>query len=103
MRSEVCPLFFGLGAPDALAGALRAAGYTNVVAERLDVTLTYSSGAEACGAAFLGGPVALAYSRFDAATRRAAQAEYLAALAPFRTATGYAVPGEFVIARGARP
>jgi ubiquinone/menaquinone biosynthesis C-methylase UbiE len=103
VRSEVCPLFFGLGAPDALAGALRAAGYTNVVAERLDVTLTYSSGAEACGAAFLGGPVALAYSRFDAATRRAAQAEYLAALAPFRTATGYAVPGEFVIARGARP
>jgi ubiquinone/menaquinone biosynthesis C-methylase UbiE len=102
VHSEVCPLFFGLGAPDALEGALHAAGHTNVVTERLNVTLTYSSGAEACGAAFLGGPVALAYSRFDAATRRTAQAEYLAALAPFRTATGYAIPGEFVVARGER-
>jgi ubiquinone/menaquinone biosynthesis C-methylase UbiE len=103
VRSEVCPLFFGLGAPDALAGALRAVGYTNVVIERLDVSLTYSSGDEACGAAFLGGPVALAYARFDAATRAAVEAEYLAALEPYRTAAGYALPGEFVVARGERP
>lgn len=103
VRSEVCPLFFGLGASEGLAGALRAVGYTNVTEERLDVSLAYSSAAEACGAAFLGGPVALAYARFDAATRRAVQAEYLAALEPFRTAAGYAVPGEFVVGRGEWP
>jgi hypothetical protein len=32
---------------------------------------------EACDTAFLGGPVARAYARFDAATRASARAEYL--------------------------
>jgi hypothetical protein len=47
--------------------------------------------------------VALAYARFDAATRSAVQAEYLASIAPYRDGTGYAVPGEFVIAAGRKP
>jgi hypothetical protein len=55
------------------------------------------------GAAFEGGPVALAYSRFDAATRAEAQAEYLASIAPYRRGAGYAIPGEFVIACGVAP
>ena len=52
---------------------------------------------------FRGGPVALAYSRFDAATRRAVHAEYLASIAPYRSGGGYEVPGEFVVAAARAP
>jgi hypothetical protein len=51
---------------------------------------------------FAGGPAAMAYSRFDAATRAAVHAEYLASLAGYRDGDGYAVPGEFVFVAGAR-
>ena len=71
-----------------------------MVGNRLSTRLTYTSPDEACGAAFAGGPVALAYSRFDARTRQAAHAEYLAAIAAYRTGEGYAIPGEFVVVRG---
>jgi hypothetical protein len=53
----------------------------------------------AIGAAFVGGPVALAYSRFDEPTREGAHAEYLASIEPHRRGVGYAIPGEFVVAR----
>lgn len=102
VASEVCPMFFQLGTGDALSGVMRAAGLTNVYVERLDTTLEYASGRQACGAAFDGGPVALAYSRFDRPTRDSAHAEYLASIKPYRRGDGYAVPGEFVIARAAR-
>jgi hypothetical protein len=42
--------------------------------------------------------VALAYSRFDEATRRAVHAEYLDSIAAWRRGDGYRIPGEFVIA-----
>jgi hypothetical protein len=48
--------------------------------------------------AVAGGPVALAYSRFDAAMREEAHAEYLTSIEPFRGPSGYAIPGQFVIA-----
>jgi hypothetical protein len=65
--------------------------------------LSYDTADDALGAAFAGGPVALAYSRFDDATRSGAHAEYLASIAPFRDGDGYRVPGEFVVAAGVRP
>jgi ubiquinone/menaquinone biosynthesis C-methylase UbiE len=103
VRSDVCPLFFQLGTGEALADAFALAGFETVESERIRTTLRYRSARAAVGAAFEGGPVALAHSRFDAATRTAAHAEYLAAIAPYRRKAGYAIPGEFVIARGVAP
>jgi len=79
---------------------LQAAGFKDVVGERLSTTLHYDTPEKACGAAFAGGPVALAYVRFNAHTCQAAHAEYLAAIAAYRSGNGYAIPGEFVIAWG---
>jgi ubiquinone/menaquinone biosynthesis C-methylase UbiE len=101
--SEVCPLFFRTGAGDTLHQALHSAGLATVASERLSVTLRYRSAAEACDAAFLGGPVALAYSRFDPATRAAVRAEYLQSLESCRLGDAYAVPGEFLIGYGVKP
>jgi ubiquinone/menaquinone biosynthesis C-methylase UbiE len=103
VRSDVCPLFFQLGTGDALAEAFALAGFEAVSSERISITLRYRSAGDAVGAAFEGGPVALAYSRFEAANRTEAHAEYLASIAPYRRGAGYAIPGEFVIARGIAP
>jgi len=102
VASDVCPLFFQLGTGEALALNLEAAGFQGVTVERLSTTLEYESGDDACGAAFAGGPVALAYSRFDERTREEAYAEYLASIAEHRRGDGYAIPGEFVVGGGAR-
>jgi ubiquinone/menaquinone biosynthesis C-methylase UbiE len=100
VRSEVCPLFFQLGAGDTLRLTLEGAGFGGVRVERIPTVLEYASADDALGAAFAGGPVALAYSRFDDATRADAHADYLASIAPFRAGEGYRIPGEFVVARG---
>ena len=71
--------------------------------ERLEVALDYASEDEALRAAFRGGPVALAYSRFDEPTRQAVHAEYLQSIAPYRDGAGYRIPGEFVAAVGIKP
>ncbi len=102
VNTEVCPLFFGLGTGESLRYAFEAAGFADVAIERLTTTLQYDSAEEACGAAFAGGPVALAYSRFDDATREAAHAAYLGSIEPYRTGRGYEIPGEFVIGLGRR-
>jgi ubiquinone/menaquinone biosynthesis C-methylase UbiE len=100
VKSEVCPMFFQLGGGDALNMAMTQGGFTDVKLERIASTLDYASGDEACGAAFAGGPVALAYSRFDEATRDAAHKEYLDSIAEWKVGDGYKVPGEFVVAAG---
>jgi len=102
VQSEVCPMFFQLGTADTLRHVMNEAGLVDVEAVRLSATLHYSSSEDACGAAFAGGPVALPHSRFDAATRDEAYAEYVASIEPWRTETGYHVPGEFVVAHGRR-
>lgn len=100
VESEVCPLFFRLGTGDTLLGAMKAAGFGEVAVERLATRLEFPSDDDACGAAFVGGPVALAYSRFGDRARREVCEEYLASIARFRVGPGYSVPGEFVIAAG---
>lgn len=102
VQSDVCPMFFRLGTGDQLAASFREAGFEDVAAERITTTLHYDSAADAAGAAFDGGPVALAVSRFDDPTRAAAEGEYLASIAPFQSGTVYDIPGEFVIASGRR-
>ncbi len=101
VASEVCPMFFHLGTGDMLAHSFAAAGCTDIRTERLAVKLSYPSEDDALAAAFRGGPVALAYSRFDDATKRAVHAEYLQSITDYRVEQGYEIPGEFVVAAGA--
>jgi SAM-dependent methyltransferase len=103
IASEVCPLFFGLGQPDALARLCRDAGFEPVSARRMADTLAYADGDEACRAAFVGGPVALAWSRFSPGARERARTRYLEALAGWRDGAGYRVPAEFVIVTASVP
>jgi ubiquinone/menaquinone biosynthesis C-methylase UbiE len=100
VESEVCPMFFHLGTGRMLAWRMETAGLASVADERLRTELPYADEASATDAAFVGGPVALAYSRFDDAMRAEARAEYAASIHPFRTSDGYRIPGEFVIAQG---
>jgi hypothetical protein len=102
VSSEVCPLFFQLGTGEALALRMEMTGYHDIATERITTELEYDSADAALGAAFIGGPVAMAYSRFDEATRAEAHAEYLASIAGYRRGDGYRIPGEFVVVRGER-
>jgi hypothetical protein len=103
VESDVCPLFFALGTGDSLAGCFARAGFEAVTSRRLRVELRYACAEDALGAAFRGGPVALAWSRFDEATRAEVHAQYLRSIEPFRDGPGYRIPGEFVAALGINP
>jgi len=102
VSTEVCPLFFQLGTGEALSMTYEAAGFGEVVCERITTVLEYERPDSAVGAAFAGGPVAMAYSRFDDETREEAHAEYLASIEPFRSDEGYRIPGEFVVVHGVK-
>jgi len=102
VNTDVCPLFFQLGTGDALAAAFSAAGFSEVRSERIRTELRYRSPEDALGAVFAGGPVAMAYGRFDEPTRAEAHGEYLESIERYRTPDGgYAIPGEFVAVYGA--
>jgi hypothetical protein len=103
VQSEVCPLFFRLGTGDALRGEMEAAGLVELDVKRLETHALFETPALACAAAFAAGPVALAYSRWDAPLKEEAHAEYLASIAPYRSGDGYRVPGAFVLALGYKP
>lgn len=103
VRSEVCPLFFGLGQGEALARRCASAGLQVTAQRRRSDSLDYTDTDEACAAAFAGGPVALAWSRFDAKVRERVQARYLEAIAPWRDGRGYRVPAEYLIVAAQRP
>jgi ubiquinone/menaquinone biosynthesis C-methylase UbiE len=102
VHSEVCPMFFRLGTGDALERTLASAGFRAITSKRLETHLEYASAAEANEAAFEGGPVALAYSRFSGSVKAEAHKEYLDSLSPYRQGQGYSVPGEFVVAAGTK-
>ncbi len=100
VSSDVCPMFFGMGAPTALTESMAKHGFVEIIEERIRITLHFPSEEAALSAAFVGGPVALAYAHFDDDTKASAHAEYLDAIAQYRSGSGYLVPGEFVIATG---
>lgn len=102
VNSEVCPMFFQLGTGETLSMVFEQAGFKDVRSERISVELCYETGADAIGAAFIGGPVAMAVSRFDDATRNEAYEEYLASIEPFKNGESYRIPGEFVVAAGTK-
>lgn len=102
VKSEVCPMFFALGNGEALDYAFAQAGFRDISTGRINVLLEYEDDEHALGAAFVGGPVAMAYSRFDDETRAAAHAEYLDSIKAYRKGGGYEIPGEFVVTRGVK-
>ena len=97
VRSEVYPLFFGLGQGDALARRCASVGLRVTLQRRRSDSLDYADAADACAAAFAGGPVALAWSRFDVTVRERVQLRYLESIAPWRHDLGYRVPAEYLI------
>lgn len=102
VASDVCPLFFSLGHEGVLAGLCEKAGFRAVTQHRLQGTLAYAGADEACDAAFVGGPVALAWARFGPEVRERVRARYLEAIAPWREGRAYHVPGEFVLVSALR-
>jgi ubiquinone/menaquinone biosynthesis C-methylase UbiE len=97
VSSEVCPLFFRLGQQDTLARLCAEAQFEGIRQRRITATLTFGDANEACDAAFIGGPVALAWSRFSDDVRDRVRARYLSAIESCRHGDEYRVPGEFVI------
>ena len=100
VASEVCPMFFNLGNEGTLKQYMSAGGFKNISVERINTVLNYSSGEEACDAVFLGGPVALAYSKFSDDVKKDVYQEYIESIKSFKKTDGYHVPGEFVVAIG---
>lgn len=103
VASDVCPLFFRLGRTDALSRACADAGFQDVTQQRLSTTLNHADDDDACEAAFVGGPMALAWSHFDDAAKARVRRRYLEFIAPWRSGSGYRIPAEFVIVTGRAP
>jgi ubiquinone/menaquinone biosynthesis C-methylase UbiE len=97
VASEVCPLFFRLGQKDTLARLCAGAKFEIIKQRRIAATLAYADADEACNAAFVGGPVALAWSRFNDDIRARVRSRYVKAIESWRNNQGYRIPGEFVI------
>jgi hypothetical protein len=97
VSSEVCPLFFGLGAPGALQRAFADAGLPGGEERRESRVLHFVDAEALLTAVLLGGPVAMAVKRFTPTEMEAVRTEFLASVAAYRQQDGrYAVPGEFV-------
>jgi SAM-dependent methyltransferase len=103
VASEVCPLFFRLGQQDTLARLCADAEFEAIEHRRISTTLAFANESEACNAAFVGGPVALAWSRFSEEVRARVRAGYVNSLEKWRFGDGFRIPGEFVIAAAAAP
>ena len=97
VKSAVCPLFFDLASDVSWSTACTRAALEVVALRRLDAVLSYGNADDACDAVLVGGPVALAWSRFDGATRARVRRRYLESIEPCRRGAGYEVPSEFVI------
>jgi hypothetical protein len=103
VRSEVCPLFFGLGHRRRAGRCCVGRAAAHRARRRRSDTLDYADAEEACAAAFVGGPVALAWSRFDDRCVSECRTRYIEAIAPWRDGEGYRVPAEYVIVAVQRP
>ena len=83
--------------------AFEAAGFAQVPPDRLTTMLHYATRRKRPPTPHLrAAPWHMAYSRFDEPTRVEARAEYIASIEPYRVATGYNIPGEFVVTKGGR-
>ncbi len=98
VKTDVCPMFFQQGTGNALKFSLQEAGFKDLQIERFSATIYYPNDELAVMAAFAGGPVALAYQKFDEQTKMEAHQEYLDSISPYKNEKGYKIPGEFVAA-----
>jgi ubiquinone/menaquinone biosynthesis C-methylase UbiE len=103
VTSEVCPLFFRLGQQDTLARLCSDAKFKAIEYRRISTTLAYADTDEACNAAFVGGPAALAWSRFSDEVRARVRTGYVNSIEKWRLGNGFRIPGEFVIVTAAAP
>lgn len=102
VETEVCPLFFALDTDGSLERHFERAGFSDIRSDRVSTWLEYPDERSALSAAFEGGPVALAYDRFDDAVRAEAHRDYLETIDAYRDGGGYRIPEEFVVVRGKR-
>lgn len=102
VNSDVCPLFFSLGAPNALKYAFEKAGFAVEDEQRIDKSVDFASESDMLTAIFAGGPVALAYSRFSPEVKEQVHAEFVDSVEDYRRDRGYDIPGEFVFILGRR-
>lgn len=100
VKTDVCPLFFQLGTGNTLQRIFETAGFSRVRTGRFNVDLHYDTEEETIVGAFQGGAVALAYRKFEDATKTEAHAEYIESIQPYKNGSGYDIPGEFVIVTG---
>jgi SAM-dependent methyltransferase len=103
VATEVCPLFFQLGQQDALVRLCADAEFEAIEHRRISITLTFADASDACNAAFVGGPVALAWSRFSDEVRARVRAAYINSIEKWSFGDSFRIPGEFVIATGVAP
>jgi ubiquinone/menaquinone biosynthesis C-methylase UbiE len=102
VASEVCPMFFQQGTGKTLEQSMKTAGFHHISEDRFKSKLSFPSPKAAVTAAFSGGPVALAYRKFDEKTKQEAHQEYLDSISQYRNGNGYDIPGEFLVVRGFR-
>lgn len=103
VASEVCPMFFGTGAPGALRRLFEEAGVEDIQEHRQFEVLEFRTDTEVLDAVLLGGPVALAVKRFSDQDWQEVCREFLASVADYKRRDGsYGIPGEFVTVSGKR-
>ncbi|MCC5915133.1 MAG: methyltransferase domain-containing protein [Balneolaceae bacterium] len=102
VASEVCPMFFQLGSGNTLKTSMKISDFRDIEVVRFHHKLIFKNKEHAIMAAFSGGPVALAYRKFDDETREKAHREYLNSISEFRKGNGYEIPGEFVVGIGSK-
>jgi len=101
VNSEVCPLFFALGAPEALARTMTEAGLEGIEQHRQSIDLRFQDEEALLHAQIDGGAVALAAKRFTPEARKRVERSFLASVANWRLDDGsYEIPAEFVTAVG---
>ncbi|MEX2363005.1 MAG: methyltransferase domain-containing protein, partial [Balneolaceae bacterium] len=100
VASDVCPLFFQQGTGNTLEHSFEQAGFSKLKGERFSSDLHYPNPEISVMAAFSGGPVALAYRKFDDETKEEAHQEYLESISEYKNGNGFDIPGEFVVGIG---
>lgn len=101
VASQVCPMFFGTGAPNALVRIFEQAGLQDITEHHQSEDLRFENQAALIDAVLLGGPVALAVKRFDEATWKEVCREFLASVSAYKNDdASYSIPGEFVTVSG---
>jgi hypothetical protein len=103
VESEVCPLFFSLGAGDSLSDSFQKQGFKSTLTRRIQTSLKFEDEPGLLKAHIDGGAVALAAKRFDKTTREKVESEFLDSVDQYRTGSSYSIPAEFVVVSGTRP